>query len=145
MAWSATVARMNVVGQVDPAPLSVQLAIVLREIIELGELGPGAPLPVTLTKLCYRDGLNSSQTVALVLVAMTQARSPSWHSTALSWCSRAWRLPPSGGTADPVRDLPRWRSAPTAGPPASGEAAQLHYCFARAKANEQQKTGTRPS
>lgn len=36
---------MNVVDQMDPTPLSVQLANVLRAMIESGELEPRAPLP----------------------------------------------------------------------------------------------------
>ncbi|MDQ2813679.1 MAG: GntR family transcriptional regulator [Actinomycetota bacterium] len=36
---------MNVVDQMDPMPLYVQLANILRGMIESGELGPRAPLP----------------------------------------------------------------------------------------------------
>ena len=36
---------MNVVDQLDPTPLYVQLANILRAMIEAGELAPRAPLP----------------------------------------------------------------------------------------------------
>lgn len=43
--WSGTVFHVNAVDHMDPTPLYVQLANLLRGMIESGELAPRAPLP----------------------------------------------------------------------------------------------------